>query len=57
MVAFTLNFNINYLDQGANFNCIAEQNAPHFRHFATQISACLAVFTMQNHIPTSPHDA
>ena len=38
---------------GCEFNCIAEQNAPHFRHFATQISACIAVFTMQNHIPTS----
>ena len=28
------------------FDCIAEQNAPHFRHFATQISACIADFTM-----------
>ena len=26
------------------FDCIAEQNAPHFRHFVTQISACVAVF-------------
>ena len=24
---------------GCEFDCIAEQNAPHFRHFATQISA------------------
>ena len=31
---------------GCEFDCIAEQNAPHFRHFATQISACIAVFTM-----------
>ena len=38
---------------GCEFDCIAEQNAPHFRHFATQISACMAVFTMENHIPTS----
>ena len=26
---------------GCEFDCIAEQNAPHFRHFATQISACI----------------
>ena len=25
---------------GCEFDCIAEQNAPHFRHFAIQISAC-----------------
>ena len=29
---------------GCEFDCFAEQNAPHFRHFATQISACIAVF-------------
>ena len=37
---------------GCEFDCIAKQNAQHFRHFATQISACIAVFTMYNHIPT-----
>ena len=26
---------------GCEFDCIAEQNAPHFRHFATQIWACI----------------
>ena len=31
---------------GCEFDCITEQNAPHFRHFARQISACIAVFTM-----------
>ena len=35
-----------YLYTGCEINCIVEQNAPHFRHFATQFSACIAVFTM-----------
>ena len=39
-----------YCEAGCEFDCIAEQNAPHFRHFATQISACIAVFTMSNHM-------
>ena len=32
------------LTSGCEFDCIGEQNAPHFRHFATQISACVASF-------------
>ena len=28
-------------EPGCEFDCIAEQNAPHFRHFATQISGCI----------------
>ena len=28
-------------EAGCEFDCIAEQSALHFRHFATQISACI----------------
>ena len=36
----------NRMITGCEFDCIMEQNAPHFRQFATQISACIAGFTM-----------
>ena len=36
----------NHLTSGCESDCIAKQDALHFRHFATQISACIAVFTM-----------
>ena len=41
--------------QGVNFACILEQNAPHFRQLATQISACV-VFTMRIKHQLWPHD-
>ena len=31
---------------GFEYAYISEQNVPHFRQLATQISACIAVFTM-----------
>ena len=34
---------------GCEFDCIAEQNAPHFRHFATQISACKIIYQPKPH--------
>ena len=42
-----LHFYNGNLAAGCEFDCMAEQNAPHFRHFATQISTCtkcIAVF-------------
>ena len=41
---------------GCEFDCIVEQNAPHFRHFATQISACIAVLQCKINYQPQPHD-
>ena len=34
---------------GCEFDCMAEQNAPHFRHFATQISAYSSFYNVKSY--------